>query len=826
MNNPYIVFIAGMAMLVLFGLYISSTKTKKKRLLGTILAVVLALFFGFGLKNLGLRRGIDLQGGSSFRCQLDPGIDEDGKIKPVTPLSFDVARTTLTKRLNPDGSKDLRIVPIPERNELEVQMPGVGQDEIDEVREKIEKVAKLEFRMVNPDQRALAEAISGEIVPGWALRYEHKTDKNGVVVNEANEPVYDKDGIVLFDTVNDKQVERVPGKVPYLVKNRADLSGKSVERARADYLPQGWVVMLNFDSEGAKKFEDLTRTNVGRQFAVMVDDVIISAPQINEAIPGGNCIISGRFREREVRDLASNLMNPLENPMRIVDERTTSATYGKGVIQQGIYAGIAGLTITMLFILLYYRSAGVVALVGLALNVVLLLGVMAMFGATLTMPGIAGLILTIGIAVDANVLIYERLREEMKTGKSLRAAIDSAYDKAHSAIMDANITTLITAFILYLIASDLIKGFAVTLVIGILTSMFAALVLTRVCFSWLTSSGLEKLSFMNLVPEKSFDILGKARPALVISLILITTFFVMVFMKGKSGIGPDFKGGDQIEMTLAGGASDATVEEVEKALVGLNFTPPVGDAEGGEVTEKVLPAPFIQEQNSANEKFIVIQSERGSMDEIASVLGEKYGKELSLKQDSVGPAIGVELAKNSLKALLLGLLAIMLYITLRFEFSFALGALVALIHDLLVVTAFVLLSGSQLTLLHVGALLTIAGYSINDTIVVFDRIREELRNRRGDLKDIMNYAISQTLSRTVLTSMTTLVMVLTLWIFGGPSLKQFSFTIIIGVLVGTYSSLFVASPIVHWWAKIRNKNLRREVLDSDQESIIDPTVVQ
>jgi len=864
----FLVFFCGILMLAIFIAYIASTEPKRKRIIGTGLAAFMAVFFGLGFAKLGVNLGQDLKGGSSFRCKINPGKTDEGKPKPVTPQSFDVARTILSKRLNPEGNRDLRVVPFTERNELEVQMPGVGQEEINWVKETIEKVARLEFRMVKPDQSNLAAVMAGDIDPGWVIRNEHRTDSDGIVIDAQGRPVYDEDGVIISDFYDDEGnvitdleqvshyydeegryynkegsvitapedvgdsepkvtlVPRKPDEIPLLVNARIDLSGEMVDEARAAYVQQGWIVMLDFDKEGGKIFGDLTTRHVNDRFAIIVDDVIISAPNINEPITQGSCTISGQnWKEREVRELASNLNNPLQNPLVIIDERTTSATFGEGVQKQGMMAGIVGLSLTMLFILIYYRAAGIIALVGLAMNVVLLAGAMALFGFTLTMPGIAGLILTIGIAVDANVLIYERLREEMQTGKSLRAAIDSAYDKAFSAIFDANITTLITGLILFLVASDLIKGFAITLVVGIFSSMVAALILTRVLFSWLTKSGLQKLSFLNLVPERSLDILSKTKFSIVCSALLLALFFAMAFVKGKSGIGPDFKGGDQVEFALTGNASDTGITEVAALFEGMDYTHQKEAVDGKieQVTEP-LPKPFVQEQgNASGDRFIVVQSEPGSADEVATALTAAY-PDLQSETASVGPTVGRSLALTSLGALVLGLAAIMVYITLRFEFSFALGALVALVHDLLIVTGFILLSGTQLTLLHVGALLTIAGYSINDTIVVFDRIREELRSRSGNIKDIMNFAISQTLSRTVLTSLTTLVMVLTLWIFGGPSLKEFAFAIIIGVLVGTYSSLFVASPIVLWWSRMRNKNLRSEVLESDQESVLDPTV--
>ena len=439
----------------------------------------------------------------------------------------------------------------------------------------------------------------------------------------------------------------------------------------------------------------------------------------------------------------------------------------------------------------------------------ILFGAMAMFGATFTLPGIAGIILTIGVAVDANVLIYERLREEIAGGKSLINAIRAAYEKAFSAIFDANITTLLTAIILLWRASDQMKGFAITLTIGILSSMFAALLVTRVFFFWGSDTkALKKLSFMNLIPAKTIKFMEMRKPAFMLSSIILIGSLVVMGTKRESSLGIDFLGGSIVNIQLKEGQklSEADVKKVISDLTleknpTIQLEQPV-QAEGDLVSIKCAT-------NDLEKIETKLRSDIG-------ILAEKNTEgnyDIALDNETISASLGGEFLKNSFYALGLGLLAVLFYISLRFEFSFAVGAFAALFHDILICIGVVIICGTELSLIHVGAFLTIAGYSINDTIVVFDRMRESLRSKRGDVAQVMNLAINATLSRTILTSVTTFVAVLVLWIFGGSALKDFSFAIMIGVVIGTYSSIFIAAPVVYIWSK-KGSKLRQELLDA------------
>jgi SecD/SecF fusion protein len=460
-----------------------------------------------------------------------------------------------------------------------------------------------------------------------------------------------------------------------------------------------------------------------------------------------------------------------------------------GIHSSGIVSGLGGLALVMLFVLFYYRLAGCVALVGLLINIVLLFGMMSMFHFVLTLPGIAGIILTIGLAVDANVLLYERLREELAAGKSLGAAIDGAYSKAFSAIFDANATTLITAGILFWQASGPVRGFSITLILGIIASLFSAILFTRTAFRWMMGiAGLKRLTMANLAPRHQFNFLGKRVVAVFVSLVLIGGSLAFFAMRGSNNFGIDFRGGD---LLVIDAKPALTVAEARSALEPLHLT---------EET--------IQQEQAGTRVMLAIRSAVDTSPKILSRLKEDFPQRgiTAAQQEKVGAQIGIEFAKKALLALGLGMVGILIFVTLRFEFSFAVGALVALLHDVIITAGVFSLTGGEFSLVMVGAILTIAGYSINDTIVVYDRIREGLRHRTGgSIEALMNRSINETLGRTILTGGMTLLSVATLFFFGGAVLKDFAFVILIGILVGTYSSVFVASPIVLWCSKLGAK---------------------
>ena len=755
--TPLLTFFFGLLILGLFAWYFSTESDGKKRWLGAILTLLLLLFCLDSATPPAkkIRLGLDLRGGTSFLLQLVPQNDQ-----PITADMLQQAVEVIRKRVDKFGVSEPVIAP-QGTSRILVQIPGLDPAQIQSTKEQLQQVAKLEFAEVHPNSAALiAQIDKGEAIlpPGFVIK-EHVQNIQGKDITER-----------------------------LLVKKEADLAGEHVTRAFAYFDQQGYGVSLNLDGDGAKTFFELTTQLAPHQgrLAILLDGKIQSAPAISHGpIAGGQATITGNFKEKEARELASVLENPLRTPVTIEETRSVSPTLGQDSIRSGIVSGIGGLALVMLFVVFYYRLAGCVALVGLWINIVLLFGMMAMFHFVLTLPGIAGIILTIGLAVDANVLLYERLREELGAGKSLGAAIDGAYNKAFSAIFDANATTLITAGILFWQATGPVRGFSVTLMLGIVASLFSAILFTRTAFRWMMKfAGLKRLTMANLAPSHQFNFLGKRVVAVFLSLVLIGGSLAFFAIRGANNFGIDFRGGD---LLVIDSQPALTVNEARSALEPLHLT---------EET--------IQLEQAGTQQMLAIRSAEDTSGKIYEKLKASFPdrKLTAAQQEKVGAQIGLEFAKKALLALGLGMIGILVYVTIRFEFSFAVGALVALLHDVIITVGVFSLTGGELSLVMVGAILTIAGYSINDTIVVYDRIREGLRNRTGgSVEALMNRSINETLGRTILTGGMTLLSVATLFFFGGAVLKDFAFAILIGILVGTYSSVFVASPIVLWCSK-------------------------
>jgi SecD/SecF fusion protein len=769
--SPALTFSAGLLMLILFGWYFATDMGLRKRLLALalVMSLVITSLVTIWPPKEKITLGLDIKGGTSFLIRLTGGD------KTVTKAMLDQAVEVIRKRVDFFGSREPIISPVG-MDRILVQIPGLKPAEIQEARDQLSRVAKLEFRIVYPDNGQRLKAINEgkEVIPPDFRIEVYKHPAEG----------------------NEKPIEE-----RLLVKKKADLGGNHVTQAAAGYGNEGWEVTLKFDGEGAKKFGEITEANVGHRFAIVLDGVIQSAPVIRTAIYGGNAVISGgRMGEQEARALASVLENPLQTPVSIEEERSVSPTLGLDSIHASIIAGLIGLAITLVCVLLYYRLAGLVADLTLVINLILLIGALTMFRFVLTLPGIAGIILTIGLSVDANVLIYERLREEMAAGKTLKAAVQAAYEKAFSSIFDANVTTLITAAILFWKATGPVKGFAISLTLGILASLFTALIVGRNLIGSLVDTGrVTKMSMLHLISSKNINFLGKGFLACMCSLALILAGATSFYIRGEKNFGVDFRGGDLIRLSAPGSID---IGQVRHALSEIGY---------GEAS--------IQESQQAGKNYITIRSPLNTSDKVEKQIMQALpGVGFKVEgSERVGALVGGELAKSSLVALGLGILGILIFVTFRFELSFAVGAIVALVHDVIITIGVFSLLGRELTLTMVGAVLTIAGYSINDTIVVFDRIREGLASgRRGTIEEIMNSSINQTLSRTILTSTVTLIPILCLFFFGGAVLRDFSLAIIIGVVVGTYSSIFIASPIVLWWSRARGRGataLRREVTE-------------
>jgi len=609
----------------------------------------------------------------------------------------------------------------------------------------------------------------------------------------------------------------------YLVKARpgsteAPMEGDVVVAASQSPNPQtGKIeVSLSMNSEGAGIWAGMTtdaaRDN-NRQIAIALDNEVVSAPSVNVPITGGATSISGSFTVAEASDLASILeVGKLPADVQIIQENTVGPSLGAANIQKSFFSLAAGLGLVLLFMLLYYGGAGIISIIALIANLFFIFGALASFGTVLTVPGIAGIVLTIGMAVDANVIIYERVREELRIGKTLLTAISDGFKNSYSAIIDANVTTILVAIILAFFGLGPVKGFAVVLIIGVLSSLFTAVLLGKLMIDWWTQGKGNNLTFWtgwskDLFANLNIDWIGKRKYAYVLSSVIIIAGIASMAIRGFD-LGVDFRGGYSYNVAFAEEVQAEDLRNTFDEVFGGNT---VVKSVDGSNTYQIVTSYLIDntDKNAADlviaklhEGINLLQSSNVSLDAFKS--SDTVGATHVTSSSKVGPTIADDITRNSMFAGIFALLAIFLYIFIRFtKWQFSMGAVGALFHDSLVVLGlFSILWGwapISLTIdqAFIAALLTVIGYSINDTVVVFDRIREYLgvySNKSTD--EVINLAINSTFSRTIITSLTTLFVMLILLIFGGSSVKGFAFALVIGVLVGTYSSIFVATPIV------------------------------
>ncbi len=707
-----------------------------------------------------IKLGLDLQGGTSFVVSMDTSRIDTNRLDQFEEREMIISQAieVLRKRVDKFGVAEPMIQPAG-RNRILIQLPGLSEAEKDSAKTQIQKAAFLEFRMVHPESDQLTQ--QGLTAPGYEL-LKLKSKR--------------RDGQESF--------------IPLLVKKKPELglTGSFVSRAfvTPDPISNQPGISLGFNSKGAELFAQITRDNVGRLLGIVLDGELYSAPRINEPIPSGQASITGDFTIKEAYELANVLENPLEAPVKIEEERGVDPSLGKDSIQSGIRAAVIGTIAVALFMLVYYLRCGVVANVALILNIIVLLGVMCSVNTTLTLPGIAGIVLTIGMAVDANVLIFERIREELATGKSMRGALSAGYDKAFGTIFDSNLTTLISSVILIFMGTGPVKGFGVTLTIGITVSMFTALVVTRLIFDWLLQRNmLKSLTMLQLIRPSGIDFLKWAKPAFAASwaLIIIGVGYG-VFVRGSHVMGVDFAGGDELTFEFA---QKIPVDEVRKVCVKF-----------GEPTIQ------FQKDLAVGKETLRIATTTGKGAEVERALKEQFpnAKFNRIGLATVGAIVGREIQLSAVLAVIISLFGILVYVAFRYEFSFAVGAVIAIMHDVLMTLGWFFLSGRELSAPMVAAILTIIGFSINDTIVIFDRIREDLKlGLPGSFKDIMNQALNQTLSRTIITSGTVFLATMALYLFGGGVINDFAFTFLVGIITGTYSSIYIASALVLWWHK-------------------------
>ena len=575
-------------------------------------------------------------------------------------------------------------------------------------------------------------------------------------------------------------------------------------------------VSMSMNQEGAKQWKRLTAENIGKSIAIVLDGYVYSYPTVQSEISGGRSAISGDFSVNEAKDLANILKSgKLPAPARIIEEAIVGPSLGEEAISSGLTSFIFALLLVLVYMIFYYNKAGMVSNVALLANIFFIFGVLSSLGAVLTLPGIAGIILTIGMSVDANVLIYERIREELTNGKGIRLAIEDGYNSAYSSIIDANVTTLLTGIILYTFGTGPIKGFATTLVIGILTSLFAAIFITRLIISARLKKGKE-MNFSNKFTKGAFkniniDFIGLRKRFYIISAIIVILGLGSLFTKGLN-YGVDFVGGRTFVVRFDDTVNNEDLRsELAAAFVdsdGLNYTPQVKTF-GGDNQVKITTSFMIDNNDVSTDEIVEKKLSEG-----LATAGLEYE---IMSSQKVGPTIADDIKDAAVWSIVFSLLVIFLYILLRFrKWQFSLGAVAAVFHDVIIVLSIfsifygILPFSLEIDQAFIAAILTIIGYSLNDTVVVFDRVREYMNlNKKKQIHEFMNSSLNSTLSRTINTSLTTFFVLLIIFIFGGEVIRGFMFALMVGVVVGTYSSLFIASPIMLDTLKAKELNNKK-----------------
>jgi len=726
-----------------------------------VIVVGFALFLGYPpldvhdeagkvTKEGKINLGLDLQGGMHLVLWVDTSKLTPNEAKDAPDRALEIIRNRIDEFgvLEPSIQRQ-------GNDRIVLQLPGITDRE--RAIKLIKSSAHLEFRLISDDPELLKEALGGNVPEGYELKALKGRD------DSAEDVLLEKKSVLSGDT---------------LVDATTDFSQSSFNQP---------YVSITFNNKGGATFAEVTGDNIGKRLAIVLDGTVYSAPVIREKIPSGRAQITGNFSAQEANDLAIILRaGALPAPVEIIEERTVGPTLGKDSVQRGIRAIVIGGIAVLTFMATYYLLAGLIADFALILNMILITGALSYFHATLTLPGIAGLVLTIGMSVDANVLIFERIREESKLGKSIRAAIQSGFSRAFVTILDANLTTLITALILFQFGTGPVRGFATVLSIGIISSMFTAIVVTRLVLDLLTTGGrkINKLTMFQFVKNMKVDFVKFRRPAYILSIIIIAIGMFSFVKRNEANYGIDFTGGVLQQYKFQ---EVIPLDEIRGALAGIGT---------GEV-------PI---QQFTDKREILIRTQEDNSGEVAKKFRTSFaGNEFEIMRlEKVGPSIGRDLREKAMKAVIFAMIGICIYVSFRFEFRFAIAAIVALLHDVAISLGAIALTGRELSIPVIAALLTIVGYSINDTIVVFDRIREDRKlMRKASYKEIINASINQTFSRTLLTSLTTLMVVSALYFLGGEVINDFAFVMLVGIISGTYSSIFIASPILIDWPSKR-----------------------
>ena len=719
--------------------------------------------------------GLDLVGGS----ELEYHIPMETLDKTKVDLTQIV--TIINRKLNSSGLKEIYVQPIGKDRVL-IQLPGLKKSEVEKIKKLIEKQGNLEFKTAENDPELLKQAkdyiASGKTLPlgsnfPYVLVYQQRFTTTGLVENILGTEL--------------------------LVTADAKVSGRDIEHAEkgldAKSLRGGYSINISFTPNGSGKFGDLTEASAGKRLAIILDGALQSAPNVKDPILGGKCEITGSFSTDEADALVAVLRSgSMDVKPELLSENTVGPSLGRDSISSGIQSCVVGAIIVFAFMFFYYKSLGTIANIALLLNMVMLQGTMVLCDGTLTLPGLAGFALTIGMAVDANVLIYERMREECLKKQHLKASLAKSYQRAFVTIFDSNFTTFITAFILYLVGnSGPIKGFCLSLMLGLAINLFAAVFVTQTLITMMVNKG--KMTSFNMrepyFSKSSVNFFALGKKLVWGSYGIIAIGFVLLIAHGEHVLDVDFTGGNLLQVNLE---KSTPVDAVRNVVTKAGYTSAVvqsfGESKGLIYTVRTPP---LTQQESQNLK-----------DKLMAELPTPKDSNLAFTRDiAIGGVAATNMLEMALVALIAAMVVLLMYIMMRFsEFKYGFGACIALVHDVFVVIGLLMVCGIQINLTVFAAILTVVGYSLNDTIVIFDRIRENIGTQKNyDFQTVANLSLNQTLNRTLLTGGTTLFVIISLMLLGGGVIFGFATTMFFGVIVGTYSSLFIATPFVNYMIK-------------------------
>lgn len=742
-----------------------------------------------------------LEEGKTLSLKLAPNV-----IERYNQDAIEGSEKVLRNRVDEFG---LTMATVVRQGESRIRIQIPGEKDPQRVIKNMLKPAQLEFRIVAEDSDEKAPQL-----------VETKTE-NGKEIQTIKKDQVPPGYRIFFGQVVDYKSRQMGMKktitIPYLLKEEVALTGKYLKESYVEVIQTDLEspihINLVFDREGARLFKDVTEKNRGRNLAILLDGVVYTAPRIKEVIPNGRCFISGSFDMEDARDV-SQVLKAGSMPARLAveHEMTVGATLGTDTIKASVKALIIGAVAVVALMIIYYGTAGFIADIALILNVLMILAILSLARATLTLSGIGGILLTIGMAVDANVLIYERIREELADGKALKAAVKRGFDRAFMVIWDSNFTTLITALILLQFAVGSVKGFALTMFIGLIVNLYTGFAVTHVITDyWVTLRNKLYMGSISIFKNAHFDFVKGRYGAYVVSGVLIV-LGIFGLIKNKGPIyAVDFEGGILAHVSFQEKVSG---EDIYKAFSSAGGATVRVQRVAG--TNDFLVRTKIIENDGVKTQELITKT-------LASSALLKNYEIKGIQQ--VGNEIGEEFRWIAIKSVLIGAIAILIYVGFRFQFIFGVGAVIALIHDLFIVFGIMTLLGREISLDLVSAFLMILGYSINDTIVIFDRIRENMRTVYGkSLEEVINMSINRSLSRTTLTSVTTLVPMIIMFLVGGKGLQDFCLALILGIVVGTYSSSFVATPIAYEWFKRKGMKMKEETINKTPYQKVAPII--